>query len=58
MTQSLEDHLNKRNKNEREALEEKVFSFGDYFTYDEMPDSDEEMLHLFATIDCNAVGYV
>ncbi|CAK8672384.1 histone-lysine N-methyltransferase SMYD1-like [Clavelina lepadiformis] len=54
--ETLEDHLDKRNKEEKDALDEKVYSFGDYFTYDEMPESDQEMLHLFATIDCNAVG--
>uniref|UniRef100_Q4H2S8 [histone H3]-lysine(4) N-trimethyltransferase n=1 Tax=Ciona intestinalis TaxID=7719 RepID=Q4H2S8_CIOIN len=54
--EELEDHLSKRNAEEKEAIDEKVYSFGDYFTYDEMPDSDEEMAHLFAIIDCNAIG--
>uniref|UniRef100_H2Y4A3 [histone H3]-lysine(4) N-trimethyltransferase n=1 Tax=Ciona savignyi TaxID=51511 RepID=H2Y4A3_CIOSA len=54
--EELEDHLSKRTPEEKEAIDEKVYSFGDYFTYDEMPESDEEMYHLFAIIDCNAIG--
>uniref|UniRef100_A0A6F9DU65 [histone H3]-lysine(4) N-trimethyltransferase n=1 Tax=Phallusia mammillata TaxID=59560 RepID=A0A6F9DU65_9ASCI len=54
--EDLVDHLSKRTKEERGDLDEKVYSFGDYFTYDAMPESDDEMLHLFAIIDCNAVG--
>jgi len=52
----LEDHLGERTNEEREKLDGKVYNFGDYFTYEAMPESDDVMLHLFAAIDCNAIG--
>jgi len=54
--QDLDAHMDKRTEKELDELEDKVMAFGHYFTYDAMPENDEEMKHLFSVIDCNAIG--
>jgi len=49
-------HMDQRTEKELDELEDKAMAFGHYFTFEAMPDSDEEMKHLFSIIDCNAIG--
>jgi len=49
-------HMEKRTEQELDELEDKAMAFGHYFTFDAMPESNEEMKHLFSIIDCNAIG--
>jgi len=52
----LASHIEKRSEKELDELEDKVMAFGHYFTYEAMPESDEDMQKLWSIIDCNAIG--
>ena len=50
--------MNDRNEEDQKVLDDHVFDFGDYFGYDDLPETDEELRHLFSIIDCNAIGLI
>jgi len=52
----LDSHLEQRSEEDQKILDDHVFDFGDYFGYDDLPETDDELRHLFSIIDCNAIG--
>ncbi|XP_039264769.1 histone-lysine N-methyltransferase Smyd1-like [Styela clava] len=56
LVEELESHVKQRTKEEKEQLDNRVFSFGDYVTYEAMPESDEVIYQWFGAVDCNAIS--
>jgi len=52
----LSTHVSDLDEEKQKDLDDHVYDFGDYFGYDDLPENDEDLRHLFAAIDCNAIG--
>lgn len=50
----MEDHMDQRTPEDRVSIDENVMNFGDYVGYENLPESDDILYHLFGTIECNA----
>ena len=46
--------MDKRTPEDRVPIEENVMNFGDYIGYENLPENDDILYHLFGVIECNA----
>merc|ERR1712066_41820 len=50
----MQDHIEKRDAENRVSIDENVMNFGDYYGYENLPQDDDYTLnHLFGLLECN-----